>query len=387
MKRLTVKVYDKAGTTFKGTYGQLSTYSFSSTINGGVGELNLQLPRTFDEYNSDNTVNLLDEVQIWVQDKDTVGTSGVRIYSGYISRISTGYSEGRDFVQVSCLGYVSRLARSLDWNGTTLQVARNSQDPADMVMDIIDKYQINNDNSRITYTAGTSVVDCGFTVTYQSDSKSCLESIEKVRELAGSNYYWNVDANNLLSFKAFSTTADHTFTIGREISSFRKEVNIDDLVNTVLFWNGLQEDDTNFISKRYYSGTSRTAYWESFSKNTDSRITTTATADKFGDAFVEANKDPNVLLEFTLKDNNFGIGYDIESVKCGQTCKILNTADTDLVGVVFTITRITYTPEQVSIICEDKRSLTGRRLADIKRNLDSAVYSDGISTVTSVDTD
>lgn len=382
-KRYTVKVYDRAGTTFRGVYKQLSNYSFDATINGGVGPLRLTLPRKFDTYNDDGKVNLMDEVQLWVQDKDT---SGLKLYSGYIVNIKTGVVNGKDMVEVLCYGYVSRLGRSLDWDGTGLQVARNSQDPSDMMEDVIDKYQTNNSETRITYTA-SSIDATSTTATYQSDTKSCLESMEKIRQLAPSGWWWYVDAENILTFKATPTTATHSLIMGKDISAVMKDESAEDIINTMIFWNGLQEDDTDFISERYYSANSVTSYWESFRKQTDARITSSTTADNFGEAFVEANKDPNLQITVTVKDNNFGKGYDIESILPGHTIKILDTNDEDLSGNIFLVTKIQYSPESVTLICEDRRSLTGRRLVDISRNLDEAIYSDGIDTVTSTNTD
>jgi hypothetical protein len=382
-KKYTLKVYDKAGTTFLGTYGQLSDYSFSSTINGGVGELRISLPRKFDEYNTDGTVALLDHIQLWVQDNDS---NGVKIYSGYIDEIERKVTGSQEVVIITCLGYTSRLGFSVDTDGTNAVIKRNSQDPTAIIKDIIDKYIANYTNPFINYTA-SSTENTGLTVTYQSDTKYCVESIERIRQMAGANWYWYVDADNVLYFKSKPTTPTHTFIMGKDISELTVKSVASDIKNALYFWNGLQATDANFLQKRYYSPSSIASYWERAEKNTDSRIEVNATALAYGDAFIEANKAPNSTITFQVKDNNFGNGYDIESVKCGDTCRILNVGDSDLYNGNFQITSIFYTPEYITVTVEDKLALTGRMLSDIRRSLDTTTYSDGVSSITSVNTD
>lgn len=380
-KKYTVKVYDKAGTTYRGSYGQLSAYTFNATINGGVGQLVVTLPRKFDEYNNDGLINLLDHIQLWVQDVD--GT--VRIYSGYVDVIERSIEGHKESVKVSCLGYVSRFGFSIDWDGTTLTQERNSLDPTNIVKDIIDDYQANYANPFINYSAISTELT-GLTASYQSDSKFIIESIERVRQIAGANWWWYVDADNIFSFKAKPTTPTHKFRMGTDIDKLIVKTEASGIINSFIFWNGLQTNDTDLVQKLYYSATSKASYWDRFEKSTDSRIME-ATADELGDAFVETNKDPNITVSFRVKDNNLGKGYDIESIQPGQTCRILGVKDSDLYLGNMLITSITYSPEYVDVTVEDKRALTGRRLTDIRRSLDSAVYSDGVPGVTLVNTD
>jgi hypothetical protein len=382
-KRYTLKVYDKAGTTFLGTYGQLSDYAFTSALNGGLGQLVITLPRNFDEFNNDNQVSLLNHVQLWVQDNDT---SGMKVYSGYIDQIDRNITGSTESVRVVCLGYGSRLGFSLDWDGTNVVVARDSLDPTAIIKDILDKYNANYTNPFVDYN-GSSTENTGLTVSYQSDSKTVLESIERVRQMAGEDWWWSVDADNVFYFKSKPMTPTHSFVMGKDISSINIKESASDISNQMLFWNGLQTTDVNFIQRLYYSATSVSAYWNRFEKLTDSRITDTTTAEKLAEGYIKTNQDPNVSITFTIKDNNLGNGYDIESVKVGDTCRILNVKDSALYSGNFQITNLAYTPEALDITVEDKRTLVGRTITDIRRGLATAVYSDGVSSVTLVDID
>ena len=102
-KKYSVKIYDKAGTTFKGNYDPIGGYSFRKTINGGVGVLTVTLPRKFDDYGLGDDVNLLDEIQIWVQDKDTTGK---KIYSGYVTNINTRIDGKQQYVKLTVFGCI-----------------------------------------------------------------------------------------------------------------------------------------------------------------------------------------------------------------------------------------------------------------------------------------
>jgi len=57
-KKYSVKIYDRAGTTFKGNYDPIGGYAFTKTINGGVGALSITLPRKFDNFGLGEDVNL-----------------------------------------------------------------------------------------------------------------------------------------------------------------------------------------------------------------------------------------------------------------------------------------------------------------------------------------
>jgi len=378
-KRYSVKIYDRAGTTFKGNYDPIGGYAFTKTINGGVGALSITLPRKFDNFGLGEDVNLLDEIQVWVQDKDT---SGKKIYSGYVSSITSFIDGSNQGIKLDVLGYVSRLAFTLDWNGTDISMVRNSLTAGELVKDVIDKYRSTVSEERINY--GTGTVDItGSDISYTSNAKSCLETIERAREMAGATWYWYVDADNVFYFREYATTPTHLFTFGKDISSLEITRSADDIKNEFIFWNGLMADDTNFISNRYYNTNSINSYWNRFEANTDGRVTTSAGADALGDSYINAYKNPNVSMRFEVKDNNLGAGYDIESIEPGHTCKILNLNDSDVVGNNMVITSVQYTPEKAIIYVSDLREITGRSLTNLRRQLDSTVYGDRPSKLTS----
>jgi hypothetical protein len=386
-KTFTVKIYDKTGTTLLGTWSPLTGYPFTKVINGGCGEMSIDLPRTFDRYNTDGTVAFLNKVEVWVQDIDTRATSGILVYSGFIADIEIGIQDGQESVKIKTLGHYVRLGFVLHWDGTNVRMTYNSTDPADIVKDIVDKFRANETDPFINYSA-TSIPALGFTVSYSSDSKFGLELLDKIKEMTGVDYYYFFDASNILTFKQKPATATHTFTMGANVQNLRILKSWTDIANVLVAWNGLQEDDTNFLSKMYYNSASIASYWSKMERMTDGRITDPAYMLKLGTAFVNANKDPNVSIQLRVTDNNFDTerGYDIESINPGDTCKILNLSDPDIYSSNLLITKVTVDGEGrfADIVVEDKRALTGKELNDVRRGLSDAVYSDGISNITKV---
>lgn len=382
-KSYTVKQYSKAGV-YKGVIEDVSNYSFSSVINGGLGQLTLSIPRPFDDYGD---IQLFDRIEIWVQDKDTTGTTGVKIYSGYIDTIDAELNSGNQNVVITVLGYVARLSYTLDMTGTTVKMDRLAQDPAVSVKDIIDKYRATVTNEEINYTA-SSVETAGFNISYSSSMKMCFEVIEKFRIMTGSNWWWFVDATNTFYFKSKPSTPTHKFKLGTDISDIKITKRVGNMVNNLLFWNGLQPDDTNYLAKLYNSPASVALYWEKFDRLTDGRVTDPNYALKLGNATVDAMNAPSVELSFVVKDNNYSsTGYDIESIQPGQTCKIMNIKDSNVYSGNLLITRTDYTPEGIRVYVESSNEITGRNLSDIRTELDNTIYGDGITTITSVSTD
>lgn len=382
-KKYTAKIYSKAGV-YKGVIEDVSSPRFTSITNGGLGQMPLTIPKTFDDYDA---ISLLDRVEVWVQDKDTAGTTGVKIYSGYIDTIDAELSSGNQNVNVSVLGYFTRLTYTLDMTGTTVKMDRLSQDPAVSVKDVIDKYRVTASNPEINYTA-SSVETAGFPISFSAAMRTCYETIEKFRVMTGANWWWFVDATNTFWFKSKPATPTHKFKLGKDISDIKITKKVGNMVNNFLFWNGLQKDDVNIQAKLFHSPSSVAAYWEKFDRLTDGRVTDGDYADKLGDATVDAMNAPSVELSFVVKDNNYSEnGYDIESIQPGQTCRIMNIKDSSVYSGNLLITKTEYSPESIKVYVESSNEITGRNLSDIRTALDDTIYSDGVDTITLVDTD
>jgi len=84
MKKFQFKVYDTDGNYVR-NWNDASLNVFLKKINGGLGDCEIELARTIDNWNDNNDLGLNYKVEIWVSDTDNI--AGVKVYVGYVSRI------------------------------------------------------------------------------------------------------------------------------------------------------------------------------------------------------------------------------------------------------------------------------------------------------------
>jgi len=378
-KTYEVKIYDQAGSAYKGTYKIMSTPHFNANVNGGLGELTIQLPYTLKDFSLGVELNYTNQVQLWVRDIDT-GNDGVLVYSGYMVDFYPTISGNKEFVEVKIWGNATRLARTFYRNGFTVGFDL-TDDPADIVKDIVDKYRALVDNPIVNYD-GTSVSSLGSNLNIVFKMKKCSEAIDMVREATGEGWFWYVGADNILHFTTKPSTPTHTFVYGKDFSDIKFGFESSKVRNGMILYNGMQDDDASKIAYLFYNATSQGSYFNSEEYLQESGIEEDDTAISFGEAYINSKKNPNQFVEVKLKDNNFGKGYDIESVKCGDTFKILNIpSDVNFSGNIM-VTGVEYTPTQMTVYGEDLEAMTSRVLRTLERSIRGSQVEDAVDTVT-----
>jgi len=127
-KKFQVKIFGRDGLTFKETINPgiiSSDISFSSKINGGQGELVLNLDVPFDNFSS----NIAFMNIVHVNEYDDNRIDPLRIYTGFISEIRPFVRGANQGVSISCLGLVSLL--SFDYYADAdFTVSHTTDDPA-----------------------------------------------------------------------------------------------------------------------------------------------------------------------------------------------------------------------------------------------------------------
>lgn len=375
-----VKFYKSNGD-YISTSDDISFNSFKKTINGGLGELSLSLARPFDDFGEGEDINFMNEVQLWIIDNES-GSDGEKIYSGFIDSyepFSSGEEEG---VRVKCLGYATRLSNVFYKNGTTILITKNSIDPSNLIKDVIDRFRAEvsaSEYPRVNYSA-TSIDNTGNSSSYTSVLKSCRDVIEKARSFAPVNWYWYVDADNILYFRPRSVRATHTFTFKKEIMSIEVNKNIRDMKNQAVLWNG--QTAGNNLLRSYRDTSSIDTYGLRMESRTDSRWGNSATMDLVGNAFIEANKEPNVKVSLEILDSNANdLGYNIESIEPGHTCQVLNLPITSTtLDNNMTITTVTYRLGSVILELEELRQTLNKKFVSVIKELQQFVYNSNDAT-------
>src|SRR5437879_602488 len=112
-KQFTAKLFAADGTTLRKNIAPnvlKQSPQFNSRINGGLGELVLDLNLPFDDFDEGVSIDYMNIVDLYAIDADH--PRGRRIYRGYISRYEP-YIEGSDQgVKVTCLGLASLLTHA-----------------------------------------------------------------------------------------------------------------------------------------------------------------------------------------------------------------------------------------------------------------------------------
>lgn len=364
-KKVFIKIYDNNGN-FKGLYDQFTFSSFTASINSGLGELNFTIPAKFDDFGEGNTLNYNYRVQIYIADKEA--PNGVKIYDGYIVEYTSHAGQTED-VTIRAFGSIAKLSQDVLVDTSTgqnvIKLVYSNADPGFVMRQVLDKYRIVNPSSLINYTTST-IIGAGVGVNIQFDGITYQDAIDRLKNCADPSFYYYLDVDNLLYFQQIPTLPTHLFMFRRNIADIEIVKSIVNMKNTLIFWNGRQKEDPLYISKGYGDSTSQASYGRQTEKKREHRFDKTSSADAFANRYIASLKDPIKNLTFKVLDSNFySGGYDIEKIKPGQTCKILNINPNSVLSNNMIITKVTYNISDVEIEVSDYKQYLDRTLNEL----------------------
>ena len=365
-RKLIYKVYSETGT-FKGILNDVvNKLSFIKTINGGLGQCIIRLDRKIDSYDQDDQITFNNRVQVYLTDDDNTDKL---IYQGYITAYNPFLSDSEEYVEITCLGAISKLSNDFFRSGTTLEMSEGGTEIGQVLQNIIDNYRGLETNSMISNDY-TNVGDTSKDISYTYKKMKHLEAMKKTAEFLDYDWYWFLGANGLLKL-AQRTSGDHTFILKKHIRQLKVHKTIESVQNYFFFWNGLTADDANYLYKQYSDATSQTAYDIIASQKADGRVIVEGTADEMGANVINANKDPKTRTTLII-----GKEYDLASINPGDTCNIRNidTSDQTTFADDLLIVRVNYTPDYVLL-----------ELAEIKDNINEVLNTPSETTKETLD--
>jgi len=359
MKKVLIKVYNSNGdyldiwkdATFKG---------FEKRLNGGLGECLIDLGREFD-YGGDDLV-LGNHIEILISDGESVVELGDMysteiIYKGYISLIEPRVIGKKEGIVVHCLGHYTKLAQDIYKNGTTTTIAEVATDVGVILRNIMDRYIAETTNPQLSYNDET-IEETGDNADYTFQMNTYREAFDKVLSLAPAGWFYWIDVQGKVYFKAKPTEPTHSFIFGKDFTEIKIQKSMEKIRNAMLYWNG--ETGVTKIYKLYSDPTSILLYDRRVQKYFDYGADAEATADLIGAKFLAENKDPEIKLVCKILDNNLSDnrGYDIESINPGDTCSFygFDSEVSDILKDNMLISRVYYTLNEVEITVEVKRS-------------------------------
>lgn len=359
-KRFFIKIYDLRDRR-KAIITDFQFGGYDWSINGGLGELLIRLPREIDDFGESNQIDFFYRLELYVTDLDTTAV-GKRIYQGYIVSYDLISDRDSEYVEVKCLGYQALLEKIILKDGTTTTVSYSGQDLSYILKDAIEKA-----NSTVT-TSSTSIENTGQSPSYTFRTNTVMEVIDKVIDLAPDGYFWYVDADSILHFKkAKFDKPDIQIKFRRDIMSLQVSKSANDMYNASYFIGG---GSPNLFQKM-----TRTSSQDTFGilegRHSDERVTLSDTADRIQTVFLDKQDHPKVTVKLTISDNHLRklTGIDLEALRPGMVMVLRNLVDPrdtlwdvatwdvdywdfDVVGAVanpLVITRIQYRIDQATI--------------------------------------
>jgi len=384
MKRYTFKAYDSTGGFLSTIPDVVDDPKFTSYINSGAGEMTFKLPRSVFNFDEGSIIAQNNEVTIDCHDTD----GSVTIYSGYISKYAPALNKGQEFIQVTCLGYASQLERYMheDSSGNTT-LSYLSDDPTDILKDVLDNFT--TAGGKVDYNA-SSTDDTSTVVTYEMNTYTVKEALDKVNQLAPNGWYYSVGADNIVQFHSKDATANHTLVLGKDVQTIIPEKSLEGMVNKIYFTGAEITATGENLYKKYTRSSSISNYGLYAKKLVDTRVSDETTMGIMATSILDRGDTPETRTTLVIRDNNNldGRGYDIESIHPGQTIKLLgytqqntnlwNTAiwdtdkwDYDLTQVSSTvqqIMKVSYEPNKLTVELSSKLPDISHRVEDIRRN-------------------
>lgn len=375
-KKFRIESFNQDGSVYNGIISDVAGFFFTKTINGGGGEMRLRLPRPIDDYGFNVDVGYMYRLNAYVIDNDD--PNGKQVYSGFIDTFGGNQRGAQEYIDINTLSYHAMMAEAPYKNGNNPNISHRSVNADVIFQDIIDKYLLYHTDSPINYTV-SSVETGGNVISDDFNGLNCLEALDRLMKKAGSEWFWYLDGENVIHFKQKPSTPTHSFIYGKHVTrDFSFDKSIREVVNEGGFWNGRTDLDEKNISRLYRKTENQASYWKRYKKVSDQRITREDYADDLMEAYLEANHTENHGIAFSIVDNTYSEkGYDIESIEPGDTCEILNIKDEQVFSNNMLITAVGYSMERVVLRLEDYRTLTSRKLNDVRKGLDETTYNDG----------
>lgn len=390
MKKYLIKVYKK-NNDFVATWEDAEFFSFKQIINGGLGQLQFDLARSFTNYGEGVDVKLNYEVRVYCVDNQT-DSSGALIYSGYISGYEPYIDGKNEGIKVKCLGYYTKLKSSWFKSANSNIISYSSIDTANVAKWVIENYQNavgmpagHGFESKISWDADSIPETSGNNMTYSFSLNTHADAIEKARGFSPGDWWYFIGADNKLQFKSKPSSPTHIFQFGKDFKKISVFKNMENIKNMIHFWNGIADGGGGQVKDKKWSLTSVQEYDPMFESKTDGRVTTSATATGYMNAFLSENENPEVKIEIEILDNNGDAnkGYDIESIQVGHTCLLrgFDATTSDLFYENMTIVGLTYEPNKVLLELESLQTSLGREMRETNSRLNNYINEGATSVV------
>lgn len=368
-KQFRAKFYDVNGNYISDL--PVSLQGFRKIINGGLGDLQLTVPLSFEESYQNAAATIMNRVVVYV--------GNFLLYSGFVAGITPQIDANSNYTTITCRGHGARFAflplknGSTTWlytdstNGLKTTASASSATLDKILKAIIDRYQAEATYPIINYSS-SSVASSSVGLSYIFQTNSIQDAINRTMELAPAGWYWRVGADNIFRFaQSNTTTPDIILNYRTQVTSLQDPQLIDGLINHRYFaYNGAPAASAKVTS----DSSSTSAYGDWWDFKVDGNYTSATDVANANQSTVDANKTPQRRTVIEVPDNNFlhEDGYDIETFEPGQTIKLINLpeATTSKLPSTFIIAAVNYAPNSVVLELERYVDDLARAVADLE---------------------
>lgn len=329
--------------------------SFQNIMNSGFTELKIRYAASFEDYGEG--VWMVHDYICTLYAVTEKYPTGKAIFQGSILKYSPVVSD-EEYAEFTVIGIQTDLMRDYyRADDMTLEVVHSGDSPEEIIESIIDNYRANQPNDVLDYT-GSSLDPTGFTMSDQYVEQKHLQAIDRVMDSLDSTWYWRIDIEDgepIFHLHEVSVSADHEFTIGKDVKIVKPVKTIEGMVNRYNFWNQKKETDPEYLRELREKEASEAQYGIRSTSKTDGRVTVEETVDRYAETAIGLASDPRITVEaFEVLSNYSWNGQTLEDIKPGDICRIKNlrgtsTTFTDTMKIV----AITYTGSKVSLQLEE----------------------------------
>lgn len=266
---------------------------------------------------------------------EATGSSG----NGALSYSQTGdfflaYNKfnGSTWVSASEVMYLKKIYLMSDETLLTF----NNEEISSILKRIMDTYA--SDGGIVSYTL-SSIENTGVNVTLEFQVATVLEVIRTLISLAPADFYWYVDDNNILHFKAAGSTPDHTFIKGRHLETLNLKATIQNVKNVVYYTGGKPTGSDDNIYVKYQDNASIAKYRRGLERIGNYQVVTAAVANVAAKAYVEVNKNQKYETTITIPSSK----YNIAPIEVGQLVNLAGFLDLFVQSLVLQVVRYTKT--------------------------------------------
>jgi hypothetical protein len=301
--------------------------SYTWKINGGKGNLALEYIAPIQEFVENSLgINLPQRIEIYMHDKESASTGNL-IYTGIL--VDNNYTlSAEGFIKPNGFLYISgekdlenKVVENLSTGATTISYL--DMDIADIIKDLLNKYALKG--GLVSYD-NTTLPLVGTKISITVKNETYLGAIKRICGYLPQFWSFNIDGAN--KFNLVYTDLDqidHSVYIGKEGIEGSLRLSLGEVTNTVFFHGG-DTGGGNKLYKKYSVPVSQVVFGVSEVILADERVTNATTVDIKANQILNRKSIPIRYLEATIVDSNGSeFGYDIDSIKPGDTFQLLSS--------------------------------------------------------------